>query len=77
MRSDTLVDAPMAVSAIHPDERARVAAAWEASLAGFPASSSNSSCRVVRDGTPRHCKTGRCTQSKCEWTSDGRATLQL
>jgi hypothetical protein len=30
MHSDTLVDAPMAVAAIHPDERARVAAAWPA-----------------------------------------------
>jgi PAS domain S-box-containing protein len=30
--ADTTVDAPMAVSAIHPDDQARVAAAWEASL---------------------------------------------
>jgi PAS domain S-box-containing protein len=30
--ADTIVDAPMAVAAIHPDDQARVAAAWEASL---------------------------------------------
>jgi PAS domain S-box-containing protein len=30
--ADTIVDMPMAVSAIHPGDQARVAAAWEASL---------------------------------------------
>jgi len=32
LAADTIVDAPMAVAAIHPDDQARVAAAWEASL---------------------------------------------
>jgi hypothetical protein len=68
-KSDTLVDAPMAVSAIHPDEQARVAAAWEASLAGFPASSSNSSWPMKSKK-----KSGNTAGSSARSASDARPT---
>jgi AAA domain len=63
------VDAPMAVSAIHPDEQARVAAAWEASLAGFPASSSNSSWPMKSKK-----KSGNTAGSSARSASDARPT---